>query len=439
MEAITKIKTNVKSPEGVRSYSLGNKTLIVGDNESGKSALTEAIHLAVTGSAPNILLRNGDVKAGKDLATLMPEGEDELIATATDSNGNEAAWSMTVGSAPKHFVSPAFPRMILPLVGLRQALAGTGVTAMKYLLPYVFPEGVSFTDDVIGQLTKTAPNGDELEEYWHNTWFDGEDVVDGSEMVSFLNYLGKEKRTASANAKETKAQSRILAGASNSKGLNAAWKQLFLSLQFEWLRKMYKENIDHRAFLGAEMAKIVTPEQAKMLPNSVQCSTDVEGWLAVQQRAELAKGLNEREVKSKQKAEKLKRIEECLIEGLINAAQLAMMPYEGRVASLLPAGEMALITLTSQKLMVKLVRDRKTYRALSGSTEVRVLAALGGALATDEKVLLLLDDRMWDGATLASTMRALGESDAQTVIMSTIPPKGKLPKGWTRLDLDPRK
>ena len=285
----------------------------------------------------------------------------------------------------------------------------------------MFPEGVSFTDDVIGQLTKTAPNGDELEEYWHNTWFDGEDVVDGSEMVSFLNYLGKEKRTASANAKETKAQSRILAGASNAKGLNAAWKQLFLSLQFEWLRKMYKENEDQRAFLGAEMAKIVTPEQAKKLPNSVQCSTDVEGWLAVQQRAELAKGLNERAVKCKQKAEKLKRIEECLIEGLINAAQLAM------------------ITLTAQKLMVKLVRDRKTYRALSGSTEVRVLAALGGALATDEKVLLLLDDRMWDGATLASTMRALGESDAQTVIMSTIPPKGKLPKGWTRLDLDPRK
>ena len=258
-------------------------------------------------------------------------------------------------------------------------------------------------------------------------------------MVSFLNYLGKEKRTASANAKETKAQSRILAGASNAKGLNGAWKQLFLSLQFEWLRKMFKENEAHRPFLRDEIAKIITPEAAKTLPSSVQCSVDVEGWLAVQQRAVLAKGLNDREAKSRQRAEKLKRIEDCLIEGLINAAQLAMMPYEGRVASLLPAGEMALITLTAQKLMVKLVRDKKTYRALSGSTEVRVLAALGGALATDERILLLLDDRMWDGTTLAKSMRALSQTEAQTVIMSTIPPKGKLPKGWTRLDLDPRK
>ena len=438
MEAILKIKTNVKSIDGtVHTYALGNKTLIVGDNESGKSALTEAIHLAVTGSAPNILLRNGEVKAGKDLATLMPEGADELIATASDLEGNQAAWSMTVGSAPKHVVSSSFPRMILPLVGLRQALSGTGVTAMKYLLPYLFPSGISFNTDVMEQLTKTAPNGDELEEYWHDTWYDGEDIIDGSEMVSFLNYLGKDKRTASANAKETQSQSRILAGASNAKGLNGAWKQLFTSLQFEWLRKMYKENEEQRPFLRAEIAKIVSPEEAKKIPNSVQCSTDVEGWLAVQQRAELARGLNEREVRSRQKAEKLKRIEDCLIEGLVNAAQLAMMPYEGRVARLLPAGEMALIT--AQKLMVKLVRDKKTYRALSGSTEVRVLAALGGALATDEKVLLLLDDRMWDGATLAKTMRALGESEAQTVIMSTIPPKGKLPKGWTRLDLDPRK
>jgi hypothetical protein len=45
-------------------------------------------------------------------------------------------------------------------------------------------------------------------------------------------------------------------------------------------------------------------------------------------------------------------------------------------------------------------------------------------------MLLVVEDRAWDAATLASVMRALNKFDGQIIIQSTVKPKGRMPKGW---------
>ena len=74
---------------------------------------------------------------------------------------------------------------------------------------------------------------------------------------------------------------------------------------------------------------------------------------------------------------------------------------------------------------------------MSGSTEVRVLAAMASALVvpSDDVPVLILDDRMWDMDTLRETMIALEDSPCQVIIMSTTRPKGKPRKKWMYVDV----
>lgn len=114
--------------QGGGKYALGPKTLIVGANASGKSTITRAIELALSGRASDI--------AGHDTLALDADlfalaGSDTGAGTlATLSDGGSASWTLGKGKKAKRAGGP----VIFPLRDVRAALAGNAETARKFFL-----------------------------------------------------------------------------------------------------------------------------------------------------------------------------------------------------------------------------------------------------------------------------------------------------------------
>ena len=99
------ISTNIKSVDGTtQTHQLGKHTLLVGPNESGKSAIAEAVQLALTGTASGLLYRNKPIKSGAQLSALMPQDEqtEMVFAQARLADGNTAEWILEKGKKPKN-------------------------------------------------------------------------------------------------------------------------------------------------------------------------------------------------------------------------------------------------------------------------------------------------------------------------------------------------
>ena len=73
MNHVQKVETNIKGHRA--ATELGQYTLLVGPNESGKSRIAEAIQLALSGSAWGLLWRAKTVKSGSQLDALRPGEE----------------------------------------------------------------------------------------------------------------------------------------------------------------------------------------------------------------------------------------------------------------------------------------------------------------------------------------------------------------------------
>jgi len=87
-----------------------------------------------------------------------------------------------------------------------------------------------------------------------------------------------------------------------------------------------------------------------------------------------------------------------------------------------------------------LMRDGRLHSALSGVEWVSVTTAIAMTICdnlnSNIPVLLVPEDRAWDGVTLAAVMRGYCEFDGQVVIASTVKPAGRIPKGWTIVEMD---
>ena len=130
---VKRIKSNIK---GGVDAELGEKTLIVGANGHGKSAIVNAVELALGGSASDIVGR-AEVKREADLLSLT-DG-DSLEATATLSDGSTASWkterNRTGGAKKATHNSPV--EALFPVREVREALGGSADTARSWLLSKV--------------------------------------------------------------------------------------------------------------------------------------------------------------------------------------------------------------------------------------------------------------------------------------------------------------
>ena len=446
---IKTVRTNVKSPDGeTREWSIGKNTLLLGKNESGKSTIAEAVQLALSGAVSGLLLRPGEVKKGEDLATLIPDGRDTATSWVQFSDSTHAQWELTRGKRAKK--SGYIGGKVLPITELKANLSGSTDKALSFLFR-AFGTQMTLKELVEDTSTPDAIQDALLEEL--RLLVDTkEDILSENSLYSPENILacveltGKLKRDARAKAK---ALERSLVHFSNSQTVDKLklyekWQELFVSLRFEQLKKMYRDNEKLRSFCAQELEKIGSPEKLKALRTSVDLSKEVEALLEEGLKVEMAKRIRADAMEEVQRSKSLDATEKMLREGVRKAAQELLPAYEARVNRFLPEGESFSCDVVSGKFLYGIRRDehrgvpcRIVHRAMSGSTEVRVLAAMASALVvpSDDVPVLILDDRMWDMDTLRETMIALEDSPCQVIIMSTTRPKGKPRKKWMYVDV----
>jgi hypothetical protein len=140
--------------KGTLPYKLGPKTLILGVNGSGKSAITGAVELALTGRVSDLFGRE-DVARESDLMALAPGRKASLIARAILSDGSvcsyETSGSSSKAKKAKHSLPPSVDvASALPLRMVRDAVKGSADTARKFFLQRVV--GNVSGDDLLSRL-----------------------------------------------------------------------------------------------------------------------------------------------------------------------------------------------------------------------------------------------------------------------------------------------
>ena len=85
-------------------------------------------------------------------------------------------------------------------------------------------------------------------------------------------------------------------------------------------------------------------------------------------------------------------------------------------------------------------RDDNLHCALSGAEWAALVTAIAAAVREIESQkqlsVLIPEDRAWDARTLAQVMRALSAFPGQVLMASTTKPAGRLPSGWTIVNMD---
>lgn len=125
---VEKVESNLKS--GVVAQP-GQKTLILGKNGIGKSAIVNAIELAGTGKASDVAGRSLLAKDA-DLFMLAPPGAEKVWATVrfTGEGKPSSSWELSKG----HRAKLSGLAISFPLRDVQEALLGSPETARKWIL-----------------------------------------------------------------------------------------------------------------------------------------------------------------------------------------------------------------------------------------------------------------------------------------------------------------
>lgn len=145
------------------SIMLAPRTLILGRNGVGKSAITQALELALTGKASDLLGRSL-VASGELLSSLSgPEG---IMARAAFDDGATAEFIVPAGGGKGKLTVPAFLETpdVFPLRNVRDALLGSADTMRSFFLRQV--GGV--TRDQVKAAAKAAGYEADLREVGDN-------------------------------------------------------------------------------------------------------------------------------------------------------------------------------------------------------------------------------------------------------------------------------
>jgi hypothetical protein len=147
------------------TVELTPKTLILGRNGAGKSAITQGLELALTGKASDLLGRSL-VASGDLLSALGGPGGGGIHARATFASGSVAEFVVPTGASKGKLQIPAFLEVptVFPLRDTRDALLGSADTMRTFFLKQV--GGV--TRDQVKATAKEAGYAAELQEVGDN-------------------------------------------------------------------------------------------------------------------------------------------------------------------------------------------------------------------------------------------------------------------------------
>ena len=125
---VQKVESVIK---GAVVAQLGRRTLVIGPNGIGKSAIVNSIEVAGTGKVSDVAGRALLAKPA-DLFMLAPPGAEKVWSVAKLNDGTEAAWELSKGHLPKRRGA----EIGFPLREAREALLGSPETARKWILQH---------------------------------------------------------------------------------------------------------------------------------------------------------------------------------------------------------------------------------------------------------------------------------------------------------------
>lgn len=437
---IKSISTNAKSPNGqAQSWELGAKTLIVGPNEAGKSAIAQSAQLIAEGGAAGLLCRKGLVKLPAHLMSMAPAGE-ALAVRAELSDGEIITWSAEPGKKP---AVSKLDRIGTSVETVRAAFSGSAATTRKFLA-----EALPLPMVQRSELTTAVP------ELFHPKL----DQLLGTSRTGTLSILdlytlaegAEEQRKAAkgivdkATATGTALSPGIVAGSAGM--VDGYFEQLRLSVLADFFKQTgptakhaYEAGDTGPLSAVRWLAAQIGGKEAlsKALPLD-QARRDFMGIAGNIYTEELAATVRARAAKAAQDFDAwghfigiVNDLADALLESRLIPA------FEEKVNAFLPESDRFMLDRSG--LFPGLMRNGRLQTALSGSTEARVLAAMTAALAQPDSLnLLVVDDRMWDGITLSRMLRALEDAPCQVIVMSTMLPRGRRRASWATIELDAR-
>jgi hypothetical protein len=428
---ITKVTSNIKDPRGESwSQDLDHLNILIGPNESGKSAIAEAVQLAACGSAYGLFFRSAQVKAGNQLGNLAT-AEEKIFAEVEYADGSTSRWEMKPGGRPKHTGEHT---VALPIGELRSALSGSGKKARQFFAEHLlepvsrekleksFPESAY---DLSAPLDKIIPDfGKEIR---------------AADIIEAHKNCGSWKRKSTAKASLDMLGVLGTAHKMDPEHETALMESLCTAIRFEWLRKTFKEveGAGQKHALQQLAAELGPKEDLKELLGSAQYWDSLRDvWM----RESLHRALRKVRVFSSNAAtaaEEFDALEKALDAALLSLMAKPLKEYCRRVNKFLPKGDKFGIEHDSSNFRIYLERSGIKHYALSGSAESRTLGAMGAALCS-EGGMLILDDRMWDSKNLAKTMERMEKSPCQVLIMSTFKPRGRARSEWNYVEVVPK-
>ena len=415
----------------LHSYSvdLGQYTILIGSNESGKSAIAESAQLARTGSAYGLLYRDKPIKDGTLLGALMPTEEGCSVKATLDS-GEVCSWDLSPGKRP----SRGGPNgSVLSVAELHGIMSGSAETQAKFFWrvlckPVKVQELLEkLPDDLHEALVLVCP-------------VDGRDIS----LADLIEKIGKFQREQNSVATAGRIALESLGGirSISDDELEGAWSTLHRAMLRDVLRELYSEYQADPSLQAREvlrhLVKMLGGEGAiTRIPETKIVGGDLSEVLINRRLSRAAVAARRGETQAVTLKEGLKKLKIAILRIMFEAIDWAADKFIDGVSEYLPGGEKLVfsVDIPSRTLSIGLKRGDVEYIALSGSTEARVLAAIAATLS-DENDLVVVDDRMWDGATLGKTLGALEGARCQVLVMSTIKPKGRRRAAWSYVEVN---
>jgi len=441
MTKITKVTSNIKSNGTDWSHTLGKNNLLIGPNESGKSSIVEAIQLALDGSVTNLLLKD-KVKKDDDLNSLIPVGSDTAFAQVEFSNDSIAEWrgergKRAVRSGGSGTAFQCAGSVAFPLSEIKKVLQGSEEKATKFFFERFAQvmEIESFKSHIAAETIMPEGEFNELLPDLGN----GEPLT----KMSAVEYL-EMAETAAKISRDSRSKAKLLGNITAQFSVVAPefdntldlWEELANSIRFEQLRKVYRNHEGLREFCSEALQELGTPEKLKELRGSAVVHDEITEKIMGRAMYDHVKRIREESITAATRSKNMAAVSSAMM-GAVRSIVVGMMDsYVKRVNTYLPKADKLTIEIAPGKFTYGLDRDGGVHRAMSGSTEARVLAAMAAALTKPkESALVIVDDRMWDSGTLSRTMGALEKSPAQVIIMTTMKPRGRKRAGWDYIEV----
>ena len=431
MSYIRSIATNIKSPDGKEhTIDLAKNTVLIGPNESGKSAIAESVQLARTGSAFGLLYRDKPIKDGKLLSALIPFGEQEARVEAVLDSGETCGWSLQQGKRPEKWgVNGA----VLSSAEIHSVIAGNAETLAKFFWSHLCESVPAAT------LRQQVP----IEHQEAFSMVVSEDAV-SIDMVDLVIRIGKTERDQASAAKASKMALASLGSVRqvSEDELEGIWDTLERAMTRDLTKIIYEMSQRDPGLQGtntvAELVKnLGGKESIQRIPETGEVVADFCESLLQNRLCRIAIAAQGGASTAVTRQENLCRLRKFVLEEIVRQVAAKIPAFGKRVSAFLPKGEKLHVDISdSQLITLSIARGEEIHTALSGSTEARLIAALGAALANSDDHLLVVDDRMWDAGTLAKTLGALEKAPCQVIVMSTVRPKGKKRANWSYLEIE---